>query len=642
MAREISRREFCEQTALGSLALLLPAVWASHAQSNAAGQLPGFEVMAASLLREWCDGMLAVQIDKPANPAEHGALGCPACGIIHGRCMDAVYPLLHMAKVTGEKKYLEAGIRVFEWSKNVSQANGSWTVIADPQSWAGITVFGTIALAEALRLHGDLLDSDTRERWRARLRSAAEYIHATFTPEAVIDQKSGNINYACTAVLAMNLSGRFLENPAYLARSREMAKGITQFFTEPNRLLFGEKHPNQKSPRGFDPVDLGYNVEESLVALTLYAVHEKDQALLDLLATSLESHLQFMLPDGAWDNSWGTRQFKWTYWGSRTCDGSQPAYASLAPLHPAFATAVYQNTRLFQQCTSKGLLHGGPHYASHGVKPCVHHTFTHAKALATVLDYDLARDITAAAPLPRSQARGVKPFPEIATWLVAHGPWRATIATSDCLYQNKAYAPTGGAISLLWHKTLGPLLAGSMAEYVMVEKNNMQPNPDPGDHPLTPRVELWEQGAWFTQLHDLTAEANHSTDEDGTVFAVKTQLLSADQKAPSTGPAHCSLTYRLDDHAVTFCAQISPSLPAKLSPCMVLPIISPSGEEVRRVSEKRIEIKKPEGRVLVEANVPLRLASAGRIFNLVPGFQAVEIMADFLPGESLECKIRAI
>jgi hypothetical protein len=31
----------------------------------------------------------------------------------------------------------------------------------------------------------------------------------------------------------------------------------------------------------------------------------------------MDTHLEFMLHDGAWDNSWGTRNFKWTYWGNR-------------------------------------------------------------------------------------------------------------------------------------------------------------------------------------------------------------------------------------------------------------------------------------------------------------------------------------
>ena len=33
-----------------------------------------------------------------------------------------------------------------------------------------------------------------------------------------------------------------------------------------------------------------------------------------------------------------------------------------------------------------GLLYGGPHLHINGDPPCVHHTFTHAKSLATVLD----------------------------------------------------------------------------------------------------------------------------------------------------------------------------------------------------------------------------------------------------------------
>ena len=44
----------------------------------------------------------------------------------------------------------------------------------------------------------------------------------------------------------------------------------------------------------------------------------------------METHLEFMLPDGAWDNSWGTRSFKWTYWGGRTSDGFMGGYYLMA------------------------------------------------------------------------------------------------------------------------------------------------------------------------------------------------------------------------------------------------------------------------------------------------------------------------
>ena len=71
-----------------------------------------------------------------------------------------------------------------------------------------------------------------------------------------------------------------------------------------------------------------------------------------------------MLPDGAWDNSWGTRNNKWSYWGSRTSDGCQPGYGLLAKKSPEFAEAVRRNTRLLKACTHDGLLHGGPMFNS--------------------------------------------------------------------------------------------------------------------------------------------------------------------------------------------------------------------------------------------------------------------------------------
>jgi hypothetical protein len=587
--------------------------------------------------------MLAVQIQDPANPAVQGALSCPACDFIHGRCMDAVYPFLHMARVTGDRKYLDAGIAVFEWSKNVSQEDGSWTVIADPKSWKGITVFGAIALAETLHYHGELLDDATRQRWHERLGRAGDYLYANFTK---LD--FSNINYGCTGVYGLHLLSQVLDRPAYAQRSRELASGLREFLTQPNGLLFGEGKPvSERTARGCYPVDLGYNVEESLVSLALYAEATRDPEFTALITRVMRNHLEFMLPDGGWDNSWGTRQSKWTYWGSRTSDGCQPGFAVLAKDDPAFATAVYENTRLYRRCTANGLLHGGPHYISHGVPPCVHHTFTHAKALAAVRDRgDLARRIRPGAPLPRAVAEGVREYPEIATWLAARGPWRATVTAYDWIYRKDAQQPTGGVISMLWHEQVGPLLAGSMARYVLVETNNMQVNPDPGDYPLTPRVELSEDGTWFTQLYDLGAQVTHSTSAEAIEFQVAARLLNESRSKPARGASECALTYRFAGDTVMIVAQASGAGSDAHRPRLVLPVISATGEQVALLTDRRIEIRKPEGRLVIEANQPLRIENTGRerIINPVPGFEAVPIVADVPTdmGARLECRFRVI
>ena len=160
----------------------------------------------------------------------------------------------------------------------------------------------------------------------------------------------------------------------------------------------------------------------------------------DAVRSSLRGHLAFLLPDGGWDNSWGTRSFKWTYWGSRTSDGAIPALLALSAEEPGFFTAAERHLALLRRCTVDGLLYGGPRSAACGAPPCVHHTFTHAKALADALDTGVpaARD---SAPLPRESADGVLFYPEIATWLAARGPWRATVTRYDFLYQPDVWHP---------------------------------------------------------------------------------------------------------------------------------------------------------------------------------------------------------
>lgn len=625
----LSRREFLHTTALAGLALAVTSGCATTPRTASVGREP-YEKLSADLLRDWCDGMLALQINNPAKPAEHGALGCPACGIIHGRCLDAVYPFLHQAKVSGDKKYLAAGIAVFEWGKNVSHEDGSWTVIADPKSWKGITVFGAIALAEALHYHGDLLDAETRTRWTERLGRAADYLYANFT-----SLDFSNVNYGCTGTYAFHLLGHSLNRPEYFERSRKLASEVKNYLSTPNGLLFGEGKPaDGKSPRGCVPVDLGYNVEESLVALALYAEASGDAEFRKLVTRTMRAHLEFMLPDGGWDNSFGTRMAKWTYWGSRTSDGCQPGFAMLAKDEPAFATAAYENARLYRRCTANGLLHGGPHYASHGVPPCVHHTFTHAKALAAVLDHvDLARKIVPAAPLPRAVASGVREYPELATWLIARGPWRATLTANDWVYRKQVFQPTGGTISMLWHRDVGPLLAGSLAKYIPVESYNMQPLPPGGDQPLTPRLEFWEDGVWFTNLHDYSAQVAHSRNAGAEEFQITTQLRNEQQESPASGPVTARINYRFDKTTVEFTIRVTGggARPVRFT----LPVISPSGERVGQPRAERVEILKPQGRVVIAASVPLRLPVPGekRIFNLIPGFEAVPIVVE-MPARS--------
>ncbi|KJF43525.1 hypothetical protein [Draconibacterium sediminis] len=634
------RRKFVKNIGLGGLVFSTPLSGLLSACGDTKIELSEFQQMVKDLLTDWCDGMIRNQIVEPANPERHGALGCPSCDHIHGRCMDAVYPFLFMADESGDKKYLDAAVLVMQWAENnVSQADGSWTVIPNPKSWKGISVFGAIALGEALHYHGHVLSEAIRNSWTERLRKVADYILKTFSIDFT------NVNYGFTAVYGLHLMGKVLHEPKYTDRSKELAKEVKNFFTKPNTLLWGEAKPiDKKSAKGLPGVDLGYNVEESLNSVVLYAIEENDTELLELLEKSLASHAEFMLPDGAWDNTWGTRHNKWSYWGSRTTDGCQMGFGMMADRNPAFGRVAYQSTKLLKDCTADGLLHGGPHYISHGIKPCIHHTFAHAKPLAGILDAGKKLpkiDINSA--LPCEIAYGVKEFPEISTWLISNKSWRGTVTSYDALYikDKPVQQATGGALSVLYHKKVGLLFAASMAKYIIVETNNQQ-HYDGEEFALTPRIEVKNETGWFTNLYDLEAEVKESTSADEICFEVATKLQNEKREKLSGVNSNFSLKYKFTDDSVEVIANALKDNNTEAS--LVLPVASVNSEKVIQTTANRIEIVKPEGTVVLESNVPLSIkpTERGRVFNLVPGVEAVPVLAKVSSENHVSVKISII
>ena len=639
----MNRRHFIQAAALGSAALIpvsrslaVPSPMSSHLTSPSA-PLPQ---LAGRLLLRWSEAMLAEQIRSPGEAATHGALACPACGKIHGRCMDAVYPFLAVAKRTGDRRFLEAGISVFEWSSNVTLPDGSWTVMPDPKSWTGITVFGAIALAEALHHHGDLLDAATLGRWRERLLQAGRFIERTF------DLSFANVNYGFTGAYAMSLLGEVFDEPAFRRKGRELASHFARFLTEPNALIYGEAKPtDRRSARGHYAVDLGYNVEETLNGIALYALREKDSDLIELVAKSMEAHLHFMLPDGGWDNSWGTRSFKWTYWGSRTCDGCQLAYALMADRNPVFGLAALRNAELLERCTSDaGLLYGGIHYAEHGIQPCIHHTFAHAKQMAALLDLAPSLPPVEGLSLPRHQAEGIRSYPEVSVWTASKGAWRATVSAYDFIYRPGVHQATGGSLALLWHEKLGPLFTASLAAYTLVEANNQQANPDGEDFPLTPRLETLLDDVWYTNLYDLAASVQASEGTESLRILVDTKLRNAEQ-ASLPGHDGYQLQYDIGAESVRFELR-SRSAEADPRARFTLPLICSSKESWKRLDERRVVIEKAGGKLLVESSEPIHIATTqrDRVFNMVPGAQALPLTIPLptVAGQPLVCSARMI
>ena len=638
----LTRREMLALTASGAASIALPQAAGSQQLPSATHELEAGTNLYAALLKTWCDGLLTHQLTMN-DPALSGALLCPACGFIHGRCGDAVYPLLRVARTTGESRYIHAAIQVHEWSeRTVSRADGSWINDLFLSNWQGITVFHSIALGEALEHHGTLLDLATRSAWTARLARAAKFL------DGFISIETGNINYPVTASYAFALCGHVLGEHRYLDRARKLAHATLDCFT-PVGLLYGEGHPIQQlSPKQCRPVDLGYNVEESLPALALYATLTGDRQVLDETVKALRAHMEFLLPDGAWDNSWGTRNYKWSWWGSRTSDGCHPAFTVLAEHDPRFREAALRNLELMSRCTHKGLLYGGPDYFAHGDLPCIHHTFTHAKALATVLDR--AKDPIPATrtALPRDEAYPVRSFPDIGTHLASIGPWRATVTEYDWDYVEHVQAGsggggghvTGGTLSLLYHQQLGPVLSASMTAYTIIELSNQQVYREGPHMELAPRIELATEPPCMS-VTDNAATLTSAATPDAIHFTAEGRLLSVARQSPSSGDLRYRVAYRFTASGVQITARVEASSAPTAPLHYLLPVVATSLEPCTQPNAQTVTIAKPKGKLIVRTNAAFDPVPAARSFNLVPGFECVPLAVAMKPGEEITLTIEA-
>ncbi|MFB6454688.1 hypothetical protein ACE38W_05395 [Chitinophaga sp. Hz27] len=622
----LSRRRFIKNTAIGTTGV----IGSLYASPGIAFPKPSADDplgdISRSLLLLWGKNLLSMQV-KDSNSPHYGTIISPAENQVHGRSADAIFPFMHLAAHTGNHAYVDASVLLYNWmERTVSQPDGSWLNEPKKDSWKGTTVFTTIALAETMLHYDHLLDNAFRQSIRDRLHKSGDYIYDNFSISY------GNINYPVSATYALTLLDELLSVPRYSQKAKALADDALKYFTNKDRLLSGEGGPiGTPSPKGCFSVDLGYNVEESLPALVQYALLTKDDTLLETLSASMKSHLEFMLPDGGWDNSWGTRNYKWTYWGSRTSDGCQPAYALLAHKDPAFYKAALQNTRLMQQHTHNGILYGGPHEYTHGLTPCLHHTFTHAKALATILEkkYTVPAEKPENIQLPRESSTPVKFFEDIQTTLVATDTLRATVTVYDRNYKEfKSGHAAGGALTMLWHKKMGVLLCASMNEYQLWEADNMQPDKSADSMPLTPRIQATYNGNAYTKIgtfmniQDLNATMHSEVNDNNVIVYTKSLLKDSNQQLPFGTELAANVTYTFSDHSM----QIKYLCGNSKHPIQfILPLISSSEEKIKQINNKCWEIKKTGGKVVITATSPISLMpiNGQRIFNYVPGLEAI-------------------
>src|ERR1019366_8816119 len=193
---------------------------------------------------------------------------------------------------------------------------------------------------------------------------------------------------------------------------------------------------------------------------------------------------------------------------------------------------------------------------AHGDPACIHHTFTHAKALATVLDRgNFADEPDERLKLPRDEAYGLKSFPVIGTRL-------EDVQAGSGGDSGGGHA-TGGALSQLYHCGLGPILVASMTKYAMIEMSNQQQYRGRLHMTLTPRIECAGTET-YTSLDDLKAEVTAAQKGGEIVFDAKGRMLTTGHKATPVEEVHYRLAYKLSEAGVDLTASVNGVGPAPM------------------------------------------------------------------------------
>ncbi len=531
---------------------------------------------AKKLLKEWCDTLLSYQVET-STPYTNNALLCPACHVIHGRIADLCFPLTVLWAKTDDASYLEQADKLIDWSEyNLKSESGIWYNDVGNR-WFGTSAFSAMSMGEAIYHFGDVLPKKYKNKWMAIFIRMAD-VFMTLDP----DKKFRPVtNYYCGIATLLAMAWKLTDNAKYYEKSKFWIDIALERF-DGDGLLYGEGYPMEAND-GSHTVDMGYNLEESLPLMLRYA--DLTGEYTELFRLRLRNHLAFLLPDGAIDNSFGSRHNKWTYWGSRTSDGLIEGLALVLD-DPMFANACEKVLSLYEKCTHDGLL-AMPMAHEANEPTCLHHTFAHAKALAALV---CAKNITDA---PREslpfETNKVKTYQNGKLVLVSNGSFRATVSAVNSGYLPDHTANAGGSLNLLYHKEYGVICAATSASYFPTEPLNQQYLRNADQSPCM-TAQFIVNGKMGCQETDVTLTVN------GTKISVIAPTWQA--------------KYAVNESYVDIELKCKNGL-------YNLPIVCKKSSNVTVSEDKRI-INIDE-MLTVESDVPLLVDSNKRIFNQVGG-----------------------
>lgn len=570
-----------------------------------------------NLLYKLSDGLLTTQITKAADP-NYGALLCPSTNPdnhpTHSRSGEAVYPFAIAYKHGKDAKYSAAAVKLGNWMITKQNPAGYWgEEWPNYDGWNGTTADQLISLAGAYPILKDKMTPQEDANWTASMKKSADWIAATFP--------IGNINYVPTGAVALKMAYDAMPgSPAkWLTKSASLMDSTVKAITADGFLLGEGKG-----------VDLGYDIAQSIGYITLYGILTSTKSYVDKATTLLLTHYRFMYPNGAIDNSWGTRSYKWMLEsGSKTAPGIPFTFALQADKDPRFNRAAQLSLSFLggHFLDANNLMIYGPHSSKHaGSTPaCIYPTFARAQSLALAVEY--GPDVTASAPVPSETGGWFLSYPSVKTGLVRTEKIMATVTAYGAIDQyDRATVTRGGSISSLWFQGYGDLGFLQVSSQTVYKREEAMHMPTEGDLlPLTARIETTIGGMGYSNLLDEKATlAMAALPGDAGIFTASVTGALRKADGVSSGISF-TMVHRFE--AAAYGKEVTVSAAQNVQ--LVEPFVDNPGNQYALADESTFTIKTKEGGVW-----QLHVTSSTVAFTLAAGENRAKYWSPF-PG--VEC-----
>ena len=490
-----------------------------------------------------------------------------------------------------------------------TNAGSWWEEWPKTTGWDGTSVDQLISLANAYVILKDQLTAQEKAAWTQAITRCADWTEANFP--------KGNINYVPTGAVALLSASRAVQapKPSWLSKAASLMTLTTDAINAED-LLTGEG----------GGVDLGYNIAQSIGYIAMYGLMLPSPTHVQRAAELLKAHQYFMYPNGAIDNSWGTRSFKWNLEsGTKTAPGVFFSFALLADKDPSFQRGAQLALSYLHEHgqDDKGWLVYGPHAFRHPTSnpPSNYGTFARAQSIATAIE--LGPDTAPVGQVPADEKDWLQLFPSVKTGVFRTDKLMATLSAYGEItsYPRESMA-RGGSVSALWFEGYGStgfLQVSSQTVYSREEAMHMPI--EASLLPLTPRVET-TSGTYFASVLDDQATLAMSKVATGVHATASGKLTSV--AGASSGTTY-GWTYDFGPDSYTKALNVSAAANLRI----VEPFVDDTGNTYELVGTDAFTITTANGSVY-----QLKVAESSGPYTLSAGTDHAKYWSPF-PG--LDC-----